>query len=519
VIDIVPLEHSGERGQDSEPTLAVNPSDPNHRPQTLQMVATAFTFDNDDEQRMHTGLAPLYTSKDGGATWIEQMVLPSVVGSNMPEADVTAAFSASGKYVYVAMLAFDPSPPFNGAPYMLRVLRSDKLFTTPHEEVMPTLYYRTTDDQHREDQPYVEATTYQGTDRVFVGQILGQPAIDFSLDPISNPLAGFSATPYNLDPRLPNPPPWNSPEVRPAVKLSNGNVYIAYYGVRQFREFSADEGSGVADVVVAKSDHNVAAAEPFSQLMDPNDHLRGVVAAPSIPFYYSQWKQDGFGDERVGGDLAIAVDPRPTSQKIYVAYASGKNNEDYSLNLIRSDNDGLTWSAVSQEPIIRGKNASLAVNTEGDVGFLYQQFANTKNGPRWETHYERAKEDFKQPVNRILASMPTIGHVIDPLLGDYAHLQSVGTNFYGIFSSLNTPDPANFPEGVEFQRKMNNGRRPSKTKPNVLQDASGAAVPSSIDPFFFSDVPDEPAPAAAMKSKLGPQQKRSPRAAAGGKGL
>jgi len=66
-----------------------------------------------------------------------------------------------------------------------------------------------------------------------------------------------------------------------------------------------------------------------------------------------------------------------------------------------------------------------------------------------------------------------------PYLGDYLHLMAVGQNFYGIFSANNTPNPANFPAGVTFQRNCD------KTK-HVLFDVDGKTpVDISIDPFFF----------------------------------
>jgi hypothetical protein len=56
---------------------------------------------------------------------------------------------------------------------------------------------------------------------------------------------------------------------------------------------------------------------------------------------------------------------------------------------------------------------------------------------------------------------------------------SLGSDFYGIFSANNEPDPANFPNGVTYQRNYNFN--------NVqLLDTDGVTpVDPSIDPFFF----------------------------------
>src|SRR5262249_43834073 len=59
------------------------------------------------------------------------------------------------------------------------------------------------------------------------------------------------------------------------------------------------------------------------------------------------------------------------------------------------------------------------------------------------------------------------------------HLMAVGRNFYGIFSANNTPDMANFPSGVKYQRNAN------FTTKQLLAVDNKTPVAVSIDPFFF----------------------------------
>ncbi len=54
VVDVIPGSQSGETGQNSEPSIAVNPNDPN------QAAISVFS-DNP--------LSPFYSTKDGGKTW------------------------------------------------------------------------------------------------------------------------------------------------------------------------------------------------------------------------------------------------------------------------------------------------------------------------------------------------------------------------------------------------------------------------------------------------------------------
>ncbi len=60
---------------------------------------------------------------------------------------------------------------------------------------------------------------------------------------------------------------------------------------------------------------------------------------------------------------------------------------------------------------------------------------------------------------------------------------AVGNDFYGIFSANNTPDKANFPGGVGYQRNSNFTTR-------TLLGVNGVTpVNVSIDPFFFKATP------------------------------
>ena len=56
---------------------------------------------------------------------------------------------------------------------------------------------------------------------------------------------------------------------------------------------------------------------------------------------------------------------------------------------------------------------------------------------------------------------------------------AVGRDFYGVFSANNTPDMANFPQGVKYQRNVNFGTGKLLAVDNVTE------VRPSIDPFFF----------------------------------
>jgi len=85
------------------------------------------------------------------------------------------------------------------------------------------------------------------------------------------------------------------------------------------------------------------------------------------------------------------VDPR-TSSRVYVAWADYPGgNPPYTLHVRRSDDRGATWSAADLITIANATNPALAVNSDGQVGFLYQQVTGAAP-QRWETHLRRSSD-------------------------------------------------------------------------------------------------------------------------------
>jgi hypothetical protein len=124
------------------------------------------------------------------------------------------------------------------------------------------------------------------------------------------------------------------------------------------------------------------------------------------------------------------------------------------------------------------------MTADGRSGLLYQQLVSRRFLTRqvlwWETHLRVTSNLWAGPSEDILlARTLDKPRSFDPYLGDYADLQAVGRDFYGVFSADNTPDFANFPNGVRYQRNCDFNR-------HLLFDVNNiAVVPSSVDPFFF----------------------------------
>lgn len=453
VVNMIPKSLSGEDHQDSEPTIAVNPANP------LQIAASAFTPDPSEGPR-----APIFISADGGQSWTLNSIVPSSVADGSATADITVAFGSSSNVLYAGIIRF----PFPGDRTRLNILRTKNFQGTA---VMDVLIDRTGQGV---DQPYVQAATVssgpdQGKDRVYVGDN------DFNATggrtaTIDQTLSGASANPPFKSVRIESrtTPGQDGPPVRPAIH-PDGTVYAVFHS---WRSFDNNTGRGTADIVVVRDDKGGATPNPFTNLVDPNDHKSGVRVAQGAKFNFN-----GFlGQQRTGGDVSIAVDPT-NSKIVYVAY-----NDDvgtfYVLHVRKSNDGGLTWSP-DLRTVRDALNPALAVNSSGKLGLLFQQLTGT-GAKTWVTKFELSSGGNPERVfvlHQAPANRPT--KQFDPYLGDYDHLMAVGKDFYGVFSGSNSPRKENFPSGITYQRNVN-------WNSNTLLDVDNATtVNPSIDPFFF----------------------------------
>ena len=453
VVNMIPNLFSGETNQDSEPNLAVDPADPRH------IVASAFTPDP-----LGGANAPVFVSNDRGQTWALNLIVPSTAGA--ATGDITVAYGHDGR-LYSGILR-------RPGGLRLNILRTTNVNSPA---LMTVLVDRTGSGV---DQPYVEAARVfrgagAGLDRVYVGNndfngASGRTAtVDVSLD-------GAGAAP---------PPPANFiarrievratggqdlPPIRPTVHI-DGTVYAA---------FIARRAGNTSDIVVVRDDDWAAGATQFAALLDSVDGLVGqrVVTGVNVPFENFQT----MGMERlVSSDLSIAVDPT-NSSRVYVAWGDrppGTSN--LTLHVRRSLNRGQTWSAADLRTVSNAKAPVLAINSRGRVAFAYQQLSGPASALRWVTQVEQTSDAFVTITTTPLATVPanTPTPTFLPYLGDYMDMKAVGKDFYGIFSAANTPNTANFPSGVRYQRNANFATQ------TLLANNGITTVPVSIDPFFY----------------------------------
>jgi hypothetical protein len=232
-----------------------------------------------------------------------------------------------------------------------------------------------------------------------------------------------------------------------------------------------------SDVVVVRDDTWGIGANPFTALIDPGDALAGmrVVKNVTIPWVNGP----ALGNQRIGSTLSLAVDPS-NSDIVYVGWADRVGNGDiYTIHVRRSINRGVIWSG-DLLTVTNATNVALAIGANGTVGALYQQVKGSGASQRWVTTLVQTKNAFVTRQTTVLSTAPTSAPapVFQPYLGDYVHLLAVGSELRGIFSANNTPNLANFPQGVIYQRQVD-------FTTQTLRNGA-ATVPVSIDPFFFS---------------------------------
>jgi hypothetical protein len=437
---MIPASLSGEENQDSEPFLSVHPSDPG------KMAASAFT---PNPEGPDSGDAPVFVSEDDGRTWSLRNIVPSAgpVGTG----DIThASTGGTASTLYAGILRIPGD-------LLLNELRTLDFRSSTPMSVQAS--------RNQIDQPFVQAGRIGLHDRIYVGNndfsAAPQTAtVDVSLD------GGTTWNPVRLEAR--DTAGQDGPSIRPAL-ARDGTVYAAYFGWRSF-----DGSVATSDVVVVRDE---AAATTF-QALRGRDGLPGHFVAQGVKIPWSN--ASTLGQERIGSTLSIAVDPN-NSSTVYVAWGDRVGTGDiYTIHVRRSTDRGASWSSDLRS-IVNATNAALAVANNGTVGLLYQQVAGSGSLSRWETRLEQTRDGFTSVQTAILATVPADAPAVQflPYIGDYNYMLAVGDEFRGVFAANNTPDPANFPQGVAYQRRIN-------TTTKTLEDASGQSVASSIDPFYFS---------------------------------
>jgi hypothetical protein len=459
VVDIIPESLSGESNMNCEPNLTVNPADPS------QIAASARL-----PEPMGRKMSVVFVSADSGTTWSCRSTVPIETSP-----DDTVRFGGLSITFYVAALrAFDPTKNNKFV-----ICRSNDFAKSGMESILDVK------QQPLMDQPYIAAAMINQLDRVFVGvdDWNGPPGrtatVVRSLDGTGNPPSS-DFTRIRIEFASP-PPQRDNSEIRPAISADRKKVYAVFNRVS-----SINGNQRVGDVVLVRDDDGGnSGTVSFTGLHDQN----GTAGFPVVKARTFLFDMDGFpallGRQRLGGDLAIAVDPG-NADKVYLVWGEVLGGQP-ALHVICSDNGGTNWSPPLYT-VTKAINPGLAINTNGTLAFLYQELVTDPDGVEtWCTQLKLTRDDFKNIDPFTLSKFPDselgvgggLPIVGQPRLGDYLHLLATGNDFYGIFSASNVPDQSRFPCGVIFQRHKN------FTTKKLLDQQNAKEVPSSVDPFFF----------------------------------
>jgi hypothetical protein len=455
--NVIPNSMSGEIGRDSEPSIAVNPNNPQ------QISISTFTRDPGGSAD-----APLFLSIDGGATWT--LSTPIVTGAATSSCvatlcDITLRFADASDFLYVSALAGDSTT----STTTYRIQRIGSTFAVPASDLLRT---RSGTGSSIPDQPYIEAHTAlggpgAGQDHISVPfndltVSTGKTAsVDHTLDAVPPSPAGFSGTVAEARTTTGQ----DAPPVRAAAN-HDGTVYAAFTAFR----------TGGNEVVVTRDDNWGAGASPFQAISEAG--VAGVRVVTGLTQSLS-----ALGTQRVGSPLSIAVHPTD-SQTVYVAYGEGSTTANFTLHVRNSTTGGASWSG-DLFTVTSAMNPSIAVDSLGEVGLLYQRLTGTAPSQRYESHFVISNNGSFLPASNtdiLLANVPTDAGPdyggANPV-GDYTGLMANGKTFYGVFSANNTPDTANFHASLSYPRNHN-------FTTHTLTNLMGGAVDISVDPFFFS---------------------------------
>ncbi|HEV7504434.1 MAG TPA: hypothetical protein VGS07_05960 [Thermoanaerobaculia bacterium] len=462
VVDMTPKSMSSESNDDSEPNLAIDPATPSN------MAASAFTPDPNQ-----TAKGSIYLSIDGGMTWTLKPVLPASVGVCINAfCDITLRFAGTSGRLYLSTLTSDAN---NNVTYLLN--RFDNIFVGP---AAPVLIHKIAGMfPDTPDQPYIQATTVLGgdgvaQDRVFVGlndaRTVSAPrtaTVDVNLN--AGAATPAASVPRQVDAGMPSTPPGrDGSSIRTAIH-PQGVIYAAFY---------SPLSTGSANIMVVRDDHWGAGASPFTDLKTAS--TPGVAVVSATPYSANEAL---LGGQKVGrSQISIAVDPNKAGS-VWLAWGDASGTAPITLHLRHSTDGGATWGSSDLRAVSSATNPAVAVNSTGQVGFLYQQFKPISGTDGFFlTQVDLSNDEFATPPTTLVLSAAQNDKILNAKnqIGDYDHMMAVGKDFFGVFSADNAPDKSNFPnvDKLVFQREHD---------AHALYPDSNHTFPvgRSVDSFFF----------------------------------
>jgi hypothetical protein len=479
VVNMIPAMFGDETTWNPEPTLAVHPTD------RSLLAASSFLVGTDVcEGRT---LSPMLVSRDTGKTWSVVCNIPTPGLAGLPPQDVVMRWGSRGRRLYAAFIWSLP-----GHPQSLQVFSTNDVFSPRPMQFLV--------GHDTVDQPDLLVIDRKGHDRVMVAgsykDSLPRTAAILWAD---DPTGPTQFKRIDLEHR-------KIGEQDFAVRLdahASGRIYALYDAVPF--EYKGNNTTFL-DIVVARDDAGGASTNPFAALREKprpsspancpiGDGRPGVRVVRCRPYAYDGWGavRDTFGfQRRVPVQLSVATDPTDKrGNTVYVAWADSSGSDHQRVTVAKSVDGGQGWRLLLSIP--NAMNPSVAVDSLGRLGFLFQQLAYDSVANRWVTRLLVTRDDMQHAREYVLATTPALLDLVrmQPYIGDWAELHARGSEFLGVFSAANIPDSANFPNGVVYQRRVSFADRMLLVRRPVDDSLRVDQLAPSIDPFFFRVGPAE----------------------------
>jgi hypothetical protein len=391
---------------DTEPSIAVNPTNPN------EVVVVSFSGNWSATQS-----APVWKSSDGGLTWRRVAQIPQPQTGLSGPGDQKVAFDSSGR-LHVAELGVN-----GGGTNFDFIFRQ----TGTADAAL------TAGASFGDDQPHLDVD--RSTSGTCAGRLYS-PWLNFG---VANPRS-MVANSVDRGANITNVGAGNNssfPNRTSRIAIApNGRVYLIYK-TREGGATAEPNAFENAHFRVMRSDDCGAT---WTGLGASGTSVHGAGAVQT--FFSTQFGNPASG-RPVGrarsSDAWIATDP--SDGDVYAVYVR-RDSGFGQIFVARSTDQGATWTSTRvTDGTQHSAYPEIAVAANGAVGVLYIDFVDNGTVTQFRHHFARSFDDGATWSDQILQSMdPTglAGAGNGFLWGDYEGLTALGTTFYGVYTGQAT---------------------------------------------------------------------------------
>jgi|GEM_PF-3078307 len=406
---------------DSEPTIAINPANPN------EIVISAFSGSWGSPQAN----APIWHSLDGGNTWTKQFTVP--VPTGLPNGcpcdqafDYGRGNRLSGTFLKSDVYSGTTSNPASAASWgwftsMGVAARTNSAGIGNTDQ--PWLLVIRDTVTASQDNVYAAYDDFSGLPRgMRIAVARGSNPPNFTVDNSSgtslNCIGGNCVNPGH----------------RLAVNPNNGYVYSL------FQDLVTGDLGGFFNL-----NYMLNRSTDSGATWTLNGSATGIVVANADSTQASP--KFGTVNALLGGIDHATVDP--SNGDVYYVYgtrdAMTQNNR---LAIIRLTDNGMGGLTVGTPHFVTGQIQaalpSVAVTTNGVVGVLYTSYDGMSMGfPQFTAHFATSTDQGSTFTDNtlltFLSSAADSGNPSQRVLGDYQQVKALGTNFYGVFTANGAP--------------------------------------------------------------------------------